>query len=162
ETAVRLARDGNVVAMFPEGTRRTKGLVKKFEARPRTGAARIALEAGVPLVAAAIKGTDKLLRLGRLRVAYGPPVEVDDPRVRAVDPRATRPLARGGARRRLRRRQGRWLRGGRLSGSRRTHLAGRGTHRHLGPRRVPARQRPRDDPPADQGRHRPPADRSRR
>jgi 1-acyl-sn-glycerol-3-phosphate acyltransferase len=78
ETAVRLAREGNVVAMFPEGTRRTKGLVKKFEARPRTGAARIALEAGVPLVPAAVKGTDKLLRLGKLRVAYGPPVEIDD------------------------------------------------------------------------------------
>ena len=78
ETAVRLAREGNVVAMFPEGTRRTKGLVKKFEARPRTGAARIALEAGVPLVPAAIAGTDKLLRLGKLRVAYGSPVDIDD------------------------------------------------------------------------------------
>ena len=78
ETAVRLAREGNVVAMFPEGTRRTKGLVKRFEARPRTGAARIALEAGVPLVPAAITGTDKLLRLARLRIAYGAPVGIDD------------------------------------------------------------------------------------
>lgn len=77
ETAVRLAREGNVVAMFPEGTRRQKGLVKKFQPRPRTGAARIALEAGVPLVPAAVKGTDRLLRLGPLRVAYGPPVDVD-------------------------------------------------------------------------------------
>ena len=63
ETAVRLAREGNVVAMFPEGTRRTKGLVKRFEARPRSGAARIALEAGVPLVPWP-KGTDRLARLG--------------------------------------------------------------------------------------------------
>jgi 1-acyl-sn-glycerol-3-phosphate acyltransferase len=78
ETAVQLARDGHVVAMFPEGTRRTKGLVKRFEARPRSGAARIALEAGVPLVPAAVKGTDKLLLLGRLTVAYGTPVEIDD------------------------------------------------------------------------------------
>jgi len=78
ETAVRLAREGHVIAMFPEGTRRTKGLVKKFEARPRSGAARIALEAGVPLVPAAVKGTDKLTRLGRIRVAFGAPVEVDD------------------------------------------------------------------------------------
>ena len=68
ETAVRLAREGNVIAMFPEGTRRKKGLVKKFEARPRTGAARIALEADVPLVPAAVKGTDRLLRLAALRV----------------------------------------------------------------------------------------------
>jgi len=84
ETAVRLAREGNVIGMFPEGTRRKKGLVKKFEARPRTGAARIALEAGVPLVPAAVKGTDRLLRLAPLRVAYGPPVDLDDLRGRDV------------------------------------------------------------------------------
>jgi len=76
ETAVQLARDGEIVTMFPEGTRRRKGLVKKFQARPRTGAARIALEAGVPLVPAAVKGTDRLLRLGPLRVAYGKPIDV--------------------------------------------------------------------------------------
>jgi len=78
ETAVRLAREGHTVMMFPEGTRRTKGLVKKHEARPRTGAARIAIEAGVPLVPAAVAGTDRLLRFGPLRVAYGSPVEIDD------------------------------------------------------------------------------------
>ncbi|MBV8598101.1 MAG: 1-acyl-sn-glycerol-3-phosphate acyltransferase [Actinobacteria bacterium] len=78
ETAIGLAREGNVVAMFPEGTRRRKGLNKKFEARPRTGAARIALEAGVPLVPAAVAGTDKLIRFGPLRVAYGVPVDLDD------------------------------------------------------------------------------------
>jgi 1-acyl-sn-glycerol-3-phosphate acyltransferase len=83
-TAVRLAQEGNVVAMFPEGTRRTKGLVKRFEARPRSGAARIALEAGVPLVPVAVKGTDKLARLGRLSVAYGAPIEIDDLRGRDV------------------------------------------------------------------------------
>ena len=75
ETAVQLARDGHIVAMFPEGTRRRKGLIKRFEARPRTGAARIALEAGVPLVPAAVSGTDRLLRFGPLRVAYGVPID---------------------------------------------------------------------------------------
>jgi 1-acyl-sn-glycerol-3-phosphate acyltransferase len=78
ETAVRLVREGQTVVMFPEGTRRAKGLVKKHEARPRTGAARIALEAGVPLVPAAVSGTDRLLRFGPLRVAYGSPVDIDD------------------------------------------------------------------------------------
>jgi 1-acyl-sn-glycerol-3-phosphate acyltransferase len=78
ETAVRLVREGHVVAMFPEGTRRTKGLVKKFEARPRSGAARIALEGGVPLVPAAVRGTDRLTSFGQLSVAYGSPVEIDD------------------------------------------------------------------------------------
>ena len=83
ETAVRLAREGNVVVMFPEGTRRRKGVVKKHVPRPRSGAARIALEAGVPLVPAAVAGTDRLLTLGPLRVAYGEPLDVDD--LRASD-----------------------------------------------------------------------------
>jgi 1-acyl-sn-glycerol-3-phosphate acyltransferase len=74
--AVELVRSGEVVVMFPEGTRQRKGLRKRWEARPHTGAARIAQRAGAPLVPAAIKGTDRLARLGPLRVAYGPPVEV--------------------------------------------------------------------------------------
>lgn len=78
ETAVRLAREGNVVVVFPEGTRRRKGLVKKHQARPRSGAARIALRAGVPLVPAALAGTDRLLTLGPLRVAFGAPIEMED------------------------------------------------------------------------------------
>ena len=77
-TAVELCRQGHAVVMFPEGTRRRKGLRKRHEARWHTGAARIALEAGVPLVPAGIVGTDRLARLGPLRVAYGPPVEVED------------------------------------------------------------------------------------
>ena len=64
--------------MFPEGTRRTKGLRKRYEARAHTGAARIALEAGVPLVPAGIVGTDRLGRLARLGVAYGAPIPLDD------------------------------------------------------------------------------------
>ena len=78
DTAVALAKEGHVVVMFPEGTRRRKGLRKKYEARWHTGAARIALEAGVPLVPAGITGTDRLARLGPLRVAYGRPIELDD------------------------------------------------------------------------------------
>ena len=78
KTAVALARAGEVVAIFPEGTRREKGLLRRRRARPHTGAARIALEAGVPLIPAAIAGTDRLLRMGPLRVVYGPAVELDD------------------------------------------------------------------------------------
>jgi 1-acyl-sn-glycerol-3-phosphate acyltransferase len=77
-TAVLLARAGHAVVMFPEGTRRRKGIRKKHEARWRTGAARIALEAGVPLVPAAIAGTERLARLGPLRVTYGAPIETGD------------------------------------------------------------------------------------
>ena len=76
--AVDLAREGHVIAMFPHGTRQRKGLVKKHQPKAHTGAARIALEAGVPLVPAAIGGTDRLTRLGPLRVRYGTPIPLDD------------------------------------------------------------------------------------
>jgi 1-acyl-sn-glycerol-3-phosphate acyltransferase len=80
--AIELAREGHVIAMFPHGTRQRKGLVKRHQPRSHSGAARIALEAGVPLVPAAIAGTDRLSRLGPLRVRYGKPLDIDglDPR----------------------------------------------------------------------------------
>jgi 1-acyl-sn-glycerol-3-phosphate acyltransferase len=77
-TAAELAREGEIVVMFPEGTRQKKGLRKKHEARPHTGAARIALAAGVPLVPAAITGTDRLSRLAPLQVTYGEPIDLTD------------------------------------------------------------------------------------
>ena len=77
-TAVELVKEGEIVVMFPEGTRRQKGLRKKHVARAHTGAARIALGAGAPLVPAAIKGTERLSRLGPLRVVYGEPLDLSD------------------------------------------------------------------------------------
>lgn len=78
ENAVELAKEGHAVAMFPHGTRQRKGLVKRYQPKAHTGAARIALEAGVPLVPAAISGTDRLSRFGPLRVRYGKPIPLDD------------------------------------------------------------------------------------
>jgi 1-acyl-sn-glycerol-3-phosphate acyltransferase len=77
-TAVDLCRQGHAVVMFPEGTRRQKGLRKRYEARWHTGAARIALDADVPLVPAGISGTNRIARLAPLRVAYGAPIDVED------------------------------------------------------------------------------------
>lgn len=76
--AVSLVRDGHIVVMFPHGTRERKGLVKRHRPRAHTGAARIALDGVVPLLPAAISGTDRLARLGPLRVRYGKPIPVDD------------------------------------------------------------------------------------
>lgn len=85
-TAVRLCREGRVMAMFPEGTRRAKGLRKKHVPRPHSGAARIALEAGVPLIPAALRGMDRLSRLGPLRLRFGAAIAVED--VQDLDSRA--------------------------------------------------------------------------
>ena len=76
-TAVQLVRDGEIVVMFPHGTRQRKGLVKRHRPRAHSGAARIALEAGAPLVPAAVAGTDRLSRLGPVRVRYGKPLPID-------------------------------------------------------------------------------------
>jgi 1-acyl-sn-glycerol-3-phosphate acyltransferase len=75
--AERLLRAGELVVVFPEGTRNRDG-----KARPRTGAARLALRTGAPLVPAAHTGTDGLRlfppRLPRFAVAFGPPIDLSD------------------------------------------------------------------------------------
>ena len=66
ETAVELCREGDIVVDVPGGDAAAEGPAQEARARGRApGAARIALEAGVPLVPAAITGTDRLARLGR-------------------------------------------------------------------------------------------------
>ena len=77
-TAVELARSGEIVAIYPEGTRREKGIKKTRKAGRHTGAARVALSAGVPLVPAAIGGTERLSHFPRVKVIYGDPIELDD------------------------------------------------------------------------------------
>ena len=74
---IRLARDGHAVGIFPEGTRRAKGWGKTRQPVAHTGTARIALAAGVPLVPAAIAGTERLTLLRRWRTTFGPPVSTE-------------------------------------------------------------------------------------
>lgn len=95
--AVELAREGHVIAMFPHGTRQRKGLIKKHQPRAHSGAARIAIEAGVPLVPAAISGTDRLSRLAPLRVRYGKPIDVNGLDARDATERLMAEIERLGA-----------------------------------------------------------------
>jgi 1-acyl-sn-glycerol-3-phosphate acyltransferase len=78
ETARTILRQGGLLALFPEGTR-----VRDPEAlgSPKSGAARLALEAGAPLIPAAVEGTEKLF-LGpfpkprRVQLSFGEPIPV--------------------------------------------------------------------------------------
>jgi 1-acyl-sn-glycerol-3-phosphate acyltransferase len=81
ETARMVLRDGGVLALFPEGTRHRD----PDELRaPRRGAGRLAIEAGAPIVPAAISGTEKLFFAGflprpvRVQVAFAAPIPATD------------------------------------------------------------------------------------
>ena len=72
ETGVAHAKSGGIVVVFPHGSRRRKAP----DARAQSGAARIALTSGVPLVPAAVRGTDRTRP--NWCVAFGAPVPLDD------------------------------------------------------------------------------------
>ncbi len=82
QTSIRLVREGKVLGMFPEGTRdRDRGLT-----RGRNGAARIALETGVPIIPAAVVGVGRLnrewknpLRRPPVTLRFGPPIRLESP-----------------------------------------------------------------------------------
>jgi 1-acyl-sn-glycerol-3-phosphate acyltransferase len=75
--AVQAVLSGQLVGIFPEGTRSPDGRLH----RGKTGVARVALESGVPVIPAGIIGTDlafprgaKLPRPHAVRIAFGPPI----------------------------------------------------------------------------------------
>jgi 1-acyl-sn-glycerol-3-phosphate acyltransferase len=75
-TAQAILARGDILSLFPEGTR-----VRDPEAlgTPKRGAARLAIEAGAPMVPAAITGTEKrkLPLPRRVQVSFGEPIPVD-------------------------------------------------------------------------------------
>jgi 1-acyl-sn-glycerol-3-phosphate acyltransferase len=90
---VRAVRDGRVVGIFPEGTRSPDGLQHKA----KTGVARIAIQAGVPVVPVGIIGTEqafprgaKLPRPIAARIVFGEPIRFDIPPEQARDPSVAR------------------------------------------------------------------------
>jgi 1-acyl-sn-glycerol-3-phosphate acyltransferase len=76
ETAMTILRRGDVLALFPEGTRVADPLSL---GTPKKGAARIAIETGASIIPTAITGTEKrrwpLPR--RVQIAFGEPIPVE-------------------------------------------------------------------------------------
>lgn len=74
--AIDLLKKGEILGLFPEGTRSKTGLLGK----PEPGIAMIALKAGVPIIPAAIIGTNKIGKDGHILpkfiIKYGKPIIV--------------------------------------------------------------------------------------
>ncbi len=83
KTSLRLLERGQVVVIFPEGTRVTRGSLRP----PRRGVGRMALESGAPVVPVAVSGSERARRGWRIRpvkvhLRFGPPLtfpRVDSP-----------------------------------------------------------------------------------
>lgn len=80
--AIPVLKEGDIVAIYPEGTRSPDGRLY----RGRTGAARLAIAAGVPIVPVGFLGTDKVqpigarvpkLFSGKIEIRFGKPIETE-------------------------------------------------------------------------------------
>jgi 1-acyl-sn-glycerol-3-phosphate acyltransferase len=78
ETGLRILREGRLFGIYPEGTRSPDGRLH----RGKTGVARLALEAGVPVIPVAMLNADEIQPPGKLipkvkrvRIRFGPPLD---------------------------------------------------------------------------------------
>ncbi|GAA5114358.1 lysophospholipid acyltransferase family protein [Haloechinothrix salitolerans] len=78
DTGVRLLREGRLLGVYPEGTRSPDGRLHKG----KTGIARMALQARVPVIPVAMVGTDKVNPIGskmwwprRIEIHIGAPLD---------------------------------------------------------------------------------------
>lgn len=81
EPAARNLKKGVSIFVFPAGTRSRTGEVGSF----KTGAYRLAIEAGVPIVPLALVGAEDLLeaarsliKKGKITLIVGEPIETED------------------------------------------------------------------------------------
>jgi 1-acyl-sn-glycerol-3-phosphate acyltransferase len=82
--AIPVLKAGDMVAVYPEGTRSPDGRLY----RGRTGAARLAVAAGVPIIPVGMIGTErvqpigqpypKLIGWGKVTIKFGKPIETTD------------------------------------------------------------------------------------
>ncbi len=82
--AIPVLKAGDMVAIYPEGTRSPDGRLY----RGRTGAARLAVAAGVPIIPVGVVGTEKVQPIGqpypkpvgwgKVTIKFGKPIDVTD------------------------------------------------------------------------------------
>jgi 1-acyl-sn-glycerol-3-phosphate acyltransferase len=98
DSALPVLRDGNLLGIYPEGTRSPDG--RLYRGRP--GVARLALDAPAPIVPIGILGTDKIQPIGAriprvgpaVEVRIGEPLDLDPWRGGDVDSRGLREITR--------------------------------------------------------------------
>ncbi|TDC75767.1 1-acyl-sn-glycerol-3-phosphate acyltransferase [Micromonospora sp. KC606] len=80
DAAIPALRSGDLVAVYPEGTRSPDGRLY----RGRTGAVRLAVAAGVPIIPVGVTGTDKVQPIGarvprpgkaKITIRFGKPLD---------------------------------------------------------------------------------------
>lgn len=72
KTSLKIIKDGEILGIFPEGTR--NGMAKNIKVH--NGAARIALKTGAQVIPVGIKGNFKLFR--KVIVTYGKPIDLSE------------------------------------------------------------------------------------
>lgn len=76
-TAITLLETGNILGIFPEGTRSKNGKL----GQPEPGLALLAVKAGVPVIPTAIIGTNKIFSNGcllpKFKIIFGKPLQFD-------------------------------------------------------------------------------------
>jgi len=89
-TALSVLKGGELLGMFPEGTRSTSGELLEM----RAGAVRLASRTGTPIIPAAVINTDKALppgkfiRPARIGIRFGEPLSLTELYERPKDPEA--------------------------------------------------------------------------
>jgi 1-acyl-sn-glycerol-3-phosphate acyltransferase len=93
DVGVRILTGGDLLGIYPEGTRSPDGRLY----RGKTGPVRMALQAGVPIIPCGVRGTREVMpegrrfpRRGEVSVTYGEPLDLDRYRGHDDDPYALR------------------------------------------------------------------------
>jgi 1-acyl-sn-glycerol-3-phosphate acyltransferase len=97
DATLPVLRAGDLVGIFPEGSRSPDGRLY----RGRTGVAKLALDAGVPLIPVGIVGTDRVQPIGARLPRPGHPVEIRIGKPLDLSPWQDRDLPAGRVRREI-------------------------------------------------------------